>query len=50
MVDRCKVKGCRHEGCIRYYGRPVCWRCWSRHCDKDDTFELKTEFKIKEAE
>lgn len=45
-MERCNVKRCRQEGSLWYYGHHVCARCWDRHCDKDDRFDLKSEFKI----
>lgn len=43
----CRVKRFkRHDllGVI-YYGREVCWSCWSRHCDSPF---LKSEFNIQD--
>lgn len=45
-MSRCNVKRCRQEGMLRYYGHDVCWRCWGRHCDRDDSLDLKEEFRI----
>lgn len=32
---KCAVKGCKSGKDVYaiYKGKPVCWRCWSWHCD-----------------
>lgn len=47
--DVCKVKNCRRPRVMSYY--QFHWCCeyhWKRHCDEDDSFNLKKEFGIKE--
>ena len=51
MLDqkgRCRVKGCRCDSDLIFYGACVCDKHWSRHCDKNDSFDLKRVFKVKE--
>jgi len=43
----CDVKRCRHDSCIGYYHKHVCWQHWEQHCDDGNSFDLKHEFGIK---
>ena len=46
-MEKCKVKGCnRRDIFLIYYGSPVCERCYTRDCDPNDEFSLKTALGI----
>lgn len=43
----CSVKHCRKKDIeLIYHGKDVCSRCWLKHCDPNDTFSLKKEFRV----
>ena len=45
----CEVKHCRQKDEeVHFYGRAICHKHWTRHCDENDSFNLKEEFNIKE--
>ena len=31
---------------LRIDGKDVCSKCWLKHCDQNDTFSLKKEFRV----
>jgi len=47
MSERCKIKRCRNEVEIYYYGRGVCEKHWLLHCSFEKNFSLKVQFKIR---
>jgi len=47
---KCKVKKCKREGDLIFYGKEVCNKHWLMDCNKKSRFDLKKEFGIKEEE
>jgi len=45
---KCAVKKCRGEAILTYYDKAVCAKCWEKHCDENNKFDLKEKLNIKE--
>lgn len=43
-IPKCKIKECKNKSTIRYYGKPLCGRCF----DKYESWQLKEILNIKE--
>lgn len=43
---RCKVVGCKNEEDYVYYDKPVCERCFTKHCN--GRIKLKELLKIRD--
>ena len=50
MKERCLIKRCRNKDNIIYLGNPICELHWNRHCNENDSFDLRKELDIKEEE
>jgi len=44
--NKCSIKGCKNQSDIIYYGKPVCSKCFDKHCD--NKINLKVKLNIKE--
>ena len=49
-MDKCEVKGCKNQAQLTYYDKRVCDKCMNKHCNHEDTLNLKEEFKIKDVQ
>ena len=45
---KCDIKKCKGVAILTYYNKSVCEKCWHKHCDEEDKFNLKDKFKIKD--
>lgn len=49
---RCEVKSCKYtdkkwnHGIFGYRGHEICYLCWERHLDVNDSFDLDHEFDL----
>lgn len=48
-MGQCEVKGCGNDGIFDYGNHSLCWVCWERHLDKNDSLDLRSEFDIDPA-
>ena len=46
---KCDIKKCKEHINYMYYGFGVCQTHWKRHCDSNDSFDLKKELKIEDV-
>ena len=44
--DKCAVKGCKNKFDLIYYKKPICSKCFEKHCD--NKINLKKKLNIKE--
>ena len=44
MIIKCKIKGCNRKLDMKYYGKPLCSKCFEKY----DSKQLKNKLNIKE--
>jgi len=45
---KCEIKKCKEQINYMYYGHGVCETHWKKHCDYNNSFDLKKELKVEE--
>ncbi|MCC7291482.1 MAG: hypothetical protein IT449_05405 [Phycisphaerales bacterium] len=48
--DRCGTPRCKGEPALTYLGKPLCQKCWERHCAEERPSEMVTEGAVPLAE
>ena len=43
IKQNCQVKRCKQNATLTYQGKRTCLRHWEKHCDPNDSFNLKNE-------
>ncbi|GMU38252.1 MAG: hypothetical protein KJ057_09710 [Phycisphaerae bacterium] len=48
--DRCATPRCKGEPALTWLGKPLCQKCWDRHCAEEQPTEIVTERAVPLAE